>query len=312
MVMMGFNQDNSATDIRLDVNGVFKYHALNTLFGHFALVDINSYRQCLGYFRADEQETVKLSVQELTLFNLEGDHLDALFSNDEVPASIKPMPRPSPKPAYQDSVKVTNLKPKLQTGDQGTYNMILVLLKPGQIAEEMKVYLNQFFKEHKLPVRTVTWKEALGPVGSMTSLIKGALFVFVGLLFVVAVIIIINTLSMAALERTSEIGMMRAIGAHQRFISLMFLAETAALSAIFGGAGIVVGALVVALLPLFRITSDNDMMQLFFGGDVFYPLLSAIDLGLCILQLAIVTVVAVAYPLWLARSIKPLDAVYKE
>ena len=54
-----------------------------------------------------------------------------------------------------------------------------------------------------------------------------------------AIIIIVNTLSMAAIERTSEIGMMRAVGARKGFIRLMFLGETAALSAIFGGAGIV-------------------------------------------------------------------------
>jgi ABC-type antimicrobial peptide transport system permease subunit len=146
----------------------------------------------------------------------------------------------------------------------------------------------------------------------MAVLIKGALFVFVSFLFVVAVIIIINTLTMAALERTPELGMMRAIGARKGFIGAMFLAETAMLSLIFGGAGILAGIATVWVLALLKISSDNDMLQLFFGGDVFRPVLSAGDIGLALVQLAFVTLAAVFYPVLMARRMRPLDAVYKE
>jgi ABC-type antimicrobial peptide transport system permease subunit len=146
----------------------------------------------------------------------------------------------------------------------------------------------------------------------MATLIKGALFVFTSFLFLVAVIIIINTLSMAALERTPEIGMMRAIGARKGFISRMFLAETAVLSLFFGGLGILAGAAAVEIVSLFRFSSENDMLQLFYGGDTFRPVLAARDFVLCLVQLALVSVAAVIYPLRLARRISPLDAVYKE
>jgi hypothetical protein len=53
-------------------------------------------------------------------------------------------------------------------------------------------------------------------------------------------------------------------------------------------------------------------VQLFFGGDTFRPVLTAADFGLAVLQLAFVTVAAVLYPLFVARSVTPLDAVYKE
>jgi ABC-type lipoprotein release transport system permease subunit len=158
----------------------------------------------------------------------------------------------------------------------------------------------------------VSWKASLGPVGSMASLIRGALFLFVSFLFLVAVIIIINTLSMAALERTPEIGMMRAIGAMKGFVSWMFLAETSVLALFFGGLGIAAGAALVEIVSLFRITSDNDMLQLFYGGDTFRPMLTPGDFALCLLQLALVSLAAVVYPLRLARRVTPLDAVYKE
>jgi ABC-type lipoprotein release transport system permease subunit len=196
--------------------------------------------------------------------------------------------------------------------DQGAYNLVLVLLKPGLEARAAKARMDRDVKRAGIGVRAVTWKEALGPIGSMATLIKGALFVFVSFLFVVAVIIIINTLSMAALERTSEIGMMRAIGARKGMVSLMFLAETALLALFFGGLGILAGALTVETVSLFRISSDNDMLQLFYGGDTFRPVLTAADFALALMQLTMVALAAVIYPLLLARRVTPLDAVSKE
>ena len=77
------------------------------------------------------------------------------------------------------------------------------------------------------------------------------------ILFVVAVIIIVNTLTMATLERITEIGMMRAIGAGKSFIRGMFIGETAMLSGVFGGAGIIAGIAIVKIIPLLNITSEK-------------------------------------------------------
>jgi ABC-type lipoprotein release transport system permease subunit len=196
--------------------------------------------------------------------------------------------------------------------EDGAYNLVILVLRHGISAYRAKDSLNVLLKQEGLGVRAVHWKAALGPVGSMATLIKGALFVFVSLLFLVAVIIIVNTLTMAALERTPEIGMMRAIGARKGFIGSMVLAETAVLALFFGGLGIVLGAVVVEILALLRISSENDMLQLFYGGDTFHPLLMAGDFALAFLQLGFVTLAAVAYPWRLARRVVPLDAVYKE
>ena len=137
-------------------------------------------------------------------------------------------------------------------------------------------------------------------------------FVFVMLLFFVAIIIIVNTLTMAALERTSEIGMMRAIGARKEFISRMFLGETVMLSAVFGGLGIVLGYVIIRLVPLFNITTQNDMLQLLFGGDKFMPYLSLTDMLMALGQLALVSIIAVIYPVKIARNITPLDAISRD
>lgn len=323
LVLLGFNQDNSTTDIRLDVDGVFHYRSLNTIFGSFILVDIESYRQCLGYFRASERTRGRVNAEDSLLLSLGEGGLDALFDGEGLvdrPAAIPPAStRPDSAPSTAAPLDPTDADPgpgaPSAAGadlEQGAYNLVLVLLKPGADAEAARAGMNAGFRRDSLPVRAVGWKASLGPVGSMATLIRGALFVFVSFLFLVAVIIIINTLSMAALERTPEIGMMRAIGARKGFIGRMFLAETTVLSLSFGGLGIAAGAVIVEALSLLRIASENDMLQIFYGGDTFRPLLTPADYALCLAQLALVSVAAVLYPLSLARRITPRDAVYKE
>jgi ABC-type antimicrobial peptide transport system permease subunit len=304
-VLMGFNEDNSTTDIRLGIKGVIEYKALNSLWGKFVIVDIESYRRCLGYFAAADK--VEMSDDEKKLFSMNSDNLDALFTPDAMKAGD---PGTAPKKASVAHVSEVDKKPV--DVDAGAYNLVFVLLKKGENPSQALAKLNGVLKEKKLGVRAVSWKKALGVVGSMATLIKAALFVFVGFLFFVVIIIIVNTLSMAAIERTTEIGMMRAVGAKKGFISTMFLAETAMLSFVFGGAGIVAGIVGVNMLAMFNITSTNDMVQLLFGGDTFHPLLTALDIALSIVQLAIVTLIAVVYPTRVAQSITPLDAVQRD
>jgi putative ABC transport system permease protein len=52
---------------------------------------------------------------------------------------------------------------------------------------------------------------------------------------------ILTILTIAVAERTSEIGLLRAVGATQRSVLLLFLAEAAMLAAIGGAAGLALG-----------------------------------------------------------------------
>ena len=92
----------------------------------------------------------------------------------------------------------------------------------------------------------------------------------------------------------------------------MFFWETAMLSFVFGGTGIAAGYIIVNVLALCKFTTDNDMVQLLYGGDTFHPFLSGGDIFLAVFQLAIVTLIAVIYPMLVARSITPLDAITRE
>ena len=74
--------------------------------------------------------------------------------------------------------------------------------------------------------------------GQFTTLLLG----LGGVALLVGAIGIINIMVISVLERRSEIGLRRALGATRRHISLQFLAESAMLAAIGGVTGLALGA----------------------------------------------------------------------
>ena len=172
--------------------------------------------------------------------------------------------------------------------------------------------LNTIFKENQISARAISWKQAMGPFGSMAVMIKAALNIFIMNIFFIAIIIIMNTLIMAALERVPEIGTMRAIGARKGFVRRMFVCETGLLSFFFGGLGILAGIIVIYLLKSMNISTTNEFLQLVYGGDILNPLFNFSDLLIGILELGIVTILAVLYPLKVVGRIVPLDAIARD
>lgn len=301
VVFMGFNESNSTSDVRVPICGVTKYRSFDKIFGQFALMDIENYRKALGYFSADEK--VELDADQKELF--ESDNLDAMFSSD---ASIVE----NVASQTTGSETVAAGEPSKPSITAGTYNLIYVSLKEGENLAKRTAELNKLLEQSNCHAKAIPWNKAIGPLGSMAILIKLTLFGFVSFLFFVAIIIIVNTLSMAALERTSEIGMMRAVGAKKGFIAGMFASETAVLSFFFGGIGIAAGMITVVILPFCNITAPNEIVQILFGGEQFRPRLTPVDLILVIIQLVMVTGIAVLYPLKVALGITPLDAISRD
>lgn len=311
VVYMGMNEDNSTTDVRVPVLSIIKYRSLNGIWGNFPLVDIESYRECQGYFSAASRSD-PVKKEDLDLLSASDGSLDDLFRNDNMVAINNTEVRaPALLTAGSLSVERDSAKKAIDL-EAGVFNLVLLRFKEGLNLERAVTSLNKDLEASNLGVRAISWKKATGLIGSLAVLIKASLFAFVIILFIVAIIIIINTLSMAAMERTSEIGMMRAVGAPKYFIRLMFLAETGALSALFGSAGIIIGIIIIKVVAGLGITTSNDMVQLLYGGDTLRPLLTFGDIGLAVIQLIVVTLIAVVYPIRVASAITPLDAISRE
>jgi putative ABC transport system permease protein len=302
LALEGFGEVNS-TNMDVPVVGIMRFKSLNTLFQQATIIDIESYRQLFGYYTAEDlvqklpsKEDALLSAGEDTLFG-GGD----IYSTNATSSNVTQLEKEIRAP-----VTVTR---KIDF-DEAAYNYVSVLLKPGVSTDSAVAKLKKVMKDNKLPVKVLSWEKASGQVASTADVLQTIIYVFVILLFVVAIIIITNTLSMNALERTEEFGMMRAVGAQKTFITKMFLAETFSLSFVFGGGGILIGVIGTWVVRALHIGSGgNEIFELIFGGEVFRPTLGFVGLVVGVIGLAAVTVLAVVYPVRVARKISPLDAI---
>ena len=297
MVLMGFNAGNYASDKALRIHGIIKYGLLNTFFRHFALVDIESYRECMGYI-TNKGRNVVLSDTQSTLLNMSDDDYESLFSG-------KAMPTGQFKEMKSEDARD---KPDESTG---VYNMIFVRLKGSQSSEKAAGELNRIFSEKSLGVRAIPWKKALQYIGSISVFIKTMLYLFSALVFFISIFIIMNNVSITVLDRTSEIGMMRTIGAGKWAIRGIFIYEVLIISIVFGALGILLSYGVVELVQNLDIRAGNYMVEIFFGGKYFTPRIVAVDVAMTCGLLLLASTAAVVYPAKYASDIPPVSAVNK-
>ena len=142
--------------------------------------------------------------------------------------------------------------------------------------------------------------------GILDSLFKGVNFLIwlvgLGTLFAGA-IGVSNIMMVTVKERTTEIGIRRAIGATPRNILSQIISESVILTAVAGMSGILFGVLILQMLEVGN-TTDGILaahFQVHFWTAIFAALL------LCILG-----VLAGLAPAWRAMSIKPVDAMRDE
>jgi len=302
LALEGFGEPGSMSK-ELPVTGIVRFRSLNTIMGQLTLMDIESFREIFGYYTARDiveqlpaEQDRLLAADEEELFG-GGD----IFASGSAASSVGEL---------ESKIRSTARVTRRIDLDSAAYNYVSVLLQPGEDLNHSVARLRQLMKDNGLPVKVLSWKTASGQVAQVADIFQIVLVVFVLLLFFVAIVIIMNTLSMNALERTEEFGMMRAVGARKSFITRMFLAETFSLSFVFGGAGLLLGAAAAWIVRALRLNSGgNQIIELLFGGEPFRPGLGPAGVVIGVLGLGLVTCLAVLYPVAVARRITPLDAI---
>ncbi len=307
LIILGFSSNSLGSDVRVPVKGIMKFQSLNKVWQEVSFMDIESYRESFGHISAADN-AVELSEQQQMV--LDTDSMDDLFGEGDVVQETDLREEGYDLEAMQQQTQ--RVHTKVDT-DRGAYNLVAVKLQTGTDIPDAQARLQKLADAAGAQVKVLAWNQAVGDVAQFASITQGALSVFVMFIFFVAIIVIMNTLSMAALERIAEIGMMRAIGAQKGFVGKMFLSETFSLAFIFGGAGMIAGIIASLALAAMDISlTGNEFLSLLFGGDTFNPIVKSSGVVSGVVQLTIVTLLAVIYPLLIARKITPLEAISRD
>jgi ABC-type lipoprotein release transport system permease subunit len=123
---------------------------------------------------------------------------------------------------------------------------------------------------------------------------------------------IINTMLMAVLERTRELGMLGAIGMSKSKIFSMIMLETVFLTLVGSVVGIVLGILIA--LPLLENGMDltflmKDYFEDFGFSSIIYPVLNMKMLTQIVVLVLLAGILSAIYPARKALKLKPIDAI---
>ncbi|MCH8922869.1 MAG: ABC transporter permease [Planctomycetes bacterium] len=166
-------------------------------------------------------------------------------------------------------------------------------------------------KIRALKLREFSLAEVAERVQMRVTMITWVLNFLAGMALLVSALGITNTMVMSVMERTHEIGIMKAVGAREGHIQLIFLVEGALLGLLGGWLG-----LLLSWLVSFPADSKaKSMIEAKFPhsllSDSLFAYPTIIWLGVPLLA-GLITTLATVYPAWRAARISPVRALRHE
>jgi len=130
---------------------------------------------------------------------------------------------------------------------------IMIILLETEDTDRVVGELQKAFSEQKLELEIKTWRD-LNDYYFKTRALFGRFFIILIIVVVIVVILsIFNTMNMAVLERTNEIGTIRALGHRRQEIVQLFILEGLLLGALGGIVGALAGSIITRLVAFIGI-----------------------------------------------------------
>jgi putative ABC transport system permease protein len=175
------------------------------------------------------------------------------------------------------------------------------------IAAAVQTAINQNHGREDFATAT-TMTSILETVQTILGIVQLVLLAIASIALVVASIGIMNTMLTSVMERTREIGIMKAIGATNKDIMSIFIIEGMLVSSIGGIIGIVLG--------VFGSQGLSFILENFFvnmgGGASLTPIITVSSVVLAVVVSMCVGVLSSLYPAWKAARMSPIEAVRYE
>lgn len=298
--------------VPLKIYGLYQFSGLESsdLAGAFNFVDMVSYRELYGRMSNEGQQELDDLRKEVSIKPVEAGSIEDSLFGGEVALETRSAESASEKsqPAILEFKRTVSEKYDPAELNAGLAINAAVLLKNPRLLASTRLEIEEQLKKEQLNLKVVDWKQASGTLGQLVTVIRAVLLIAVGIILIVAMAIINNAIMMTTLERTREIGTLRAIGAQRNFVLRMFFVETLTIGLLATFAGALCAVAVISILGSRGIASPSDFVSFLFGGPRLYP---SVSLGVAIVSPLIVALLALIftlYPAFMASRISPAAA----
>lgn len=171
------------------------------------------------------------------------------------------------------------------------------------IKARVEAWLDTHTKAGSEAFNVITNKARVEQVQKGVRLFKLVMGLITGIAVLVGGIGVMNVLLISITERTREIGIRKAIGAHRADVVMQFLTESVAISLAGSLLGLGFGlATLAAALPIIRQLTDAPFTMGFSWASFGVVMVVAFMIGICF----------GTYPAWRAARLSPVDAIRHE
>jgi ABC-type antimicrobial peptide transport system permease subunit len=155
-----------------------------------------------------------------------------------------------------------------------------------------------------------TWEDEISFIQWTVTAITWLSYTLIGILLVIIVVGLMNTMWISIRERTREIGTLRAIGMQRERVLAMFMTEAFTLALTATLAGAVLGVALCAVLNLAHIQAPLAL-QLFLMREELHLLVRPSALLGAIALIAGCTTGIALFPSFLAARLQPVTAMHR-
>ncbi len=301
--------------VPLKIHGLYQFSGLESsdLAGAFNFVDMVSYRELYGRMSSEGQKELEELRKEVSVKPIESGSIeDSLFGGDVTLETrsddkAKTAGLPSENAVLEFKRAATEKYDTAELNSGLVINAAILLKNPRRL-NSTRIELEKQLADANMKLKVVDWKQASGTLGQLVSVIRAVLLIAVGIILIVAMAIINNAIMMTTLERTREIGTLRAIGAQRSFVLKMFFVETLTIGLLATFLGAVLAVIFVGILGTRGIASPSDFVSFLFGGPRLYPTFSTTIAVVAPIVVAALALVFTLYPAFMASRISPAAA----
>lgn len=304
-----FTRGGYMRSANLKVYGVFRFQGMedSDLAGVYNLVDMTTFRELYGASTAAQRAELADIKSSIGLEDVNRDDAEAaLFGGGELIVEEKSATFKEPDLSFSDEAAAP--PPSLDEIRGGLALHAAVLVADETKTAETKAALKAAIDKAGLPLRVVEWHEAVGFVGQLTLAMRGVLIFGMIVIFLVALVVVNNTVIISTMERVNEIGTLRAIGAQRPFVLWMFLLETGTIAVLAGTAGAAFGVALIEFLGVNGIPAFSRNVNFLFGGPRLYPSVGVFDAASGLVIILLVSIAATFFPARAATRVQPVEA----